>query len=131
MPLPPGAAPGTAAATLRHARQAMSLYRSLLRLHRHLPPDIRYVGDKYVRDEWRLHRGVSDPGLLVAFFTAWRDYGQALAPQIQAQRSSGSSPPDPLALGKALTESDLDAFTPEQVGQLHELWQESSKPKLP
>jgi hypothetical protein len=33
----------------------VALYREVLRLHRRLPTDLRFVGDAYVKDEWRKH----------------------------------------------------------------------------
>ena len=38
------------------------LYRRLLRGHRkHLPPEMRVLGDEYVKAEFRAHRGVDNP----------------------------------------------------------------------
>lgn len=45
------------------------LYRRLLRAHRkHLPAEMRVLGDEYVRHEFRAHRGVENPVHLVCFF---------------------------------------------------------------
>jgi hypothetical protein len=45
------------------------LYRRLLRAHRkHLPPDLRVVGDNYVKSEFRAHRNVENPAHLVSLF---------------------------------------------------------------
>lgn len=44
------------------------LYRRLLRAHRkHLPAEMRVLGDEYVRHEFRAHRGVENPVHLVCF----------------------------------------------------------------
>lgn len=38
------------------------LYRRLLRGHRkHLPPEMRVLGDEYVKSEFRAHRNVDNP----------------------------------------------------------------------
>jgi hypothetical protein len=42
------------------------LYRRLLRAHRkHLPPEMRLLGDEYVKAEFRAHRDVENPVHLV------------------------------------------------------------------
>jgi hypothetical protein len=43
------------------------LYRRLLRAHRHcLPPDMRMLGDQYVKSEFRAHRNVENPMHIVS-----------------------------------------------------------------
>lgn len=37
------------------------LYRRILRLHRTLPPELRLLGDEYVKSEFRAHRNVENP----------------------------------------------------------------------
>jgi hypothetical protein len=42
------------------------LYRRLLRAHRkHLPPEMRVLGDEYIKAEFRAHRNVENPAHLV------------------------------------------------------------------
>lgn len=44
------------------------LYRRLLRGHRkHLPPEMRLLGDEYVKAEFRAHRGVDNPIHIVSW----------------------------------------------------------------
>jgi hypothetical protein len=44
------------------------LYRRLLRGHRkHLPPEMRLLGDEYIKSEFRAHRGVDNPIHIVSF----------------------------------------------------------------
>jgi len=51
------------------------LYRRLLRGHRkHLPPEMRVLGDEYVKAEFRAHRGVDNPIHIVS--TAARGGGE-------------------------------------------------------
>ena len=43
------------------------LYRRLLRAHRkHLPTDMRVLGDEYIKAEFRAHRKVDNPAHLVS-----------------------------------------------------------------
>lgn len=44
------------------------LYRRLLRAHRkHLPSEMRILGDEYIKAEFRAHRNVDNPAHLVCF----------------------------------------------------------------
>jgi hypothetical protein len=44
------------------------LYRRLLRAHRkHLPSEMRLLGDEYIKSEFRAHREVENPVHLVCF----------------------------------------------------------------
>jgi hypothetical protein len=44
------------------------LYRRLLRAHRkHLPAEMRVLGDEYIKAEFRAHRKVDNPAHLVCF----------------------------------------------------------------
>ncbi|PIA13805.1 hypothetical protein COEREDRAFT_32181, partial [Coemansia reversa NRRL 1564] len=52
----------------------LHLYRSILRIHRRLPREIRFVGDQYVRGEFRNHRTVTDKKYLEPFFKQWTAY---------------------------------------------------------
>lgn len=65
-------APSAAAAGLTKPMLALlppvPLYRRLLRAHRrHLPPDMRVLGDEYIKAEFRAHRNVENPVHLVCF----------------------------------------------------------------
>lgn len=59
------------------------LYRRLLRAHRrHLPRQMRLLGDEYVKAEFRAHRTVDNPAHLVRWLTSyafrtWRGRGEA------------------------------------------------------
>ncbi|EXV01168.1 hypothetical protein X797_005741 [Metarhizium robertsii] len=55
--------------TLRQTKTALlppiPLYRRLLRAHRkHLPAEMRVLGDEYIKAEFRLHRKVDNPAHL-------------------------------------------------------------------
>uniref|UniRef100_A0A8C0W6B3 Succinate dehydrogenase assembly factor 3 n=1 Tax=Castor canadensis TaxID=51338 RepID=A0A8C0W6B3_CASCN len=42
-----------------HISRVRALYRRILQLHRVLPPDLKALGDQYVKDEFRRHKTVS------------------------------------------------------------------------
>ena len=39
----------------------LQLYRRILRVHRKLDPEMRVLGDSYVKNEFRAHRSVENP----------------------------------------------------------------------
>lgn len=43
---------------VRHVSRVRALYRRILLLHRVLPPDLKALGDQYVKDEFRRHKTV-------------------------------------------------------------------------
>ncbi|KAF2862163.1 ACN9-domain-containing protein [Piedraia hortae CBS 480.64] len=53
------------------------LYRRILRAHRkHLPPEMRILGDRYAAAEFRAHRNVENPAHIIGFLTEWQSYAQ-------------------------------------------------------
>ncbi|MBW04445.1 Succinate dehydrogenase assembly factor 3, mitochondrial, partial [Eschrichtius robustus] len=44
--------------SVRHVSRVRALYRRILLLHRVLPPDLKALGDQYVKDEFRRHKTV-------------------------------------------------------------------------
>ena len=53
------------------------LYRRVLRAHRkHLPREMRVLGDEYVKSEFRAHRDVENPVHIIGFLTEWQSYAQ-------------------------------------------------------
>lgn len=72
---------GTQSAGLRPAPPALlppiPLYRRILRGHRkHLPTEMRVLGDEYVKSEFRAHRNVENPVHIIGFLTEWQSYAQ-------------------------------------------------------
>lgn len=59
-----GAMPG------KHVLRVRALYRRILQLHRALPPDLKALGDQYVKDEFRRHKTVG-PGEAQRFLKEW------------------------------------------------------------
>ncbi|KAI1376365.1 P-loop containing nucleoside triphosphate hydrolase protein [Hypoxylon crocopeplum] len=55
------------------------LYRRLFRAHRkHLPHEMRLIGDEYIKAEFRAHRNVDNPAHLIGFLTEWQLYAQKI-----------------------------------------------------
>ncbi|KJR84495.1 acetate non-utilizing protein 9 [Sporothrix schenckii 1099-18] len=109
------------------------LYRRLLRAHRkHLPHEMRTLGDEYIKAEFRAHRKVDNPQHLIGFLTEWQLYaqkiegdswvGEKLDPVKVAKMNgkfalSGNSLLAMLSLLREINENMVD----QQVGQLYEL----------
>ncbi|XP_044147700.1 succinate dehydrogenase assembly factor 3, mitochondrial [Bufo gargarizans] len=108
-----------------HVSQVRSLYKKILLLHRTLPLHLRALGDQYVKDEFRRHKDVGRAEAKL-FMKEWEDYAAMLWEQakqgIEHSEAKGH-------YGAPLTENKLDYFNEEQIGQLHELMRETTKPK--
>ena len=46
------------------------LYKTILKLHRGLPPDLAYMGDIYVKDEFKRHKQAT-PDQTITFMENW------------------------------------------------------------
>ncbi|XP_021047313.1 succinate dehydrogenase assembly factor 3, mitochondrial [Mus pahari] len=101
-----------------------ALYRRILQLHRALPPDLKALGDQYVKDEFRRHKSVG-PGEAQRFLKEWETYAAVLWQQAEDSRQSSTGKP---CFGTSLPEEKLNDFRDEQIGQLQELMQEATKP---
>lgn len=53
-----------------HVSKVRSMYKRILVLHRFLPIDLRALGDQYVKDEFRRHKGAS-PEEVKSFMKEW------------------------------------------------------------
>ncbi|KJE88840.1 hypothetical protein CAOG_000419 [Capsaspora owczarzaki ATCC 30864] len=124
---------------LKHVLAVKQLYRQILQLHRHMPPAMRVMGDMYVRDEFKRHKGAQASQAQV-FMAEWKGYAKTLQAQLGVADSPSSGSGDaatPISstgktdepalgtLGVAMDPKLLDAMTDEQVGQLHELFVEA------
>ncbi|PYH90025.1 ACN9-domain-containing protein [Aspergillus ellipticus CBS 707.79] len=88
----------------------LQLYRRLLRVHRKkLDPEMRILGDMYLKAEFRAHRSVENPLHIIGFLTEW---------QLYAQKLEGDT-----WVGEKLDKSKLDKMSDQQIGQLYELMQ--------
>ncbi|KAI0784563.1 hypothetical protein C8Q75DRAFT_387645 [Abortiporus biennis] len=86
------------------------LFRRILRAHRYLPPDLRSLGDVYVRSEFRHHRKVDNAWHAIAFLSQWKIYLDELPTGPEAQHFKG----------KKLDPTLIEKMSPEQIGQLYE-----------
>ncbi|KAK2626064.1 hypothetical protein QTJ16_004326 [Diplocarpon rosae] len=93
------------------------LYRRLLRTHRkHLPSDMRLLGDEYVKSEFRAHRNVENPVHIIGFLTEWQMYAQNL---------EGES-----WIGERMDPSKIEKMSDQQLGQMYELMQAIRKRQI-
>lgn len=84
------------------------LYRRILRGHRkHLEPEMRLLGDQYVKSEFRAHRDVENPVHIIGFLSEWQMYVQ----QVEGDAWRGEK----LDMGK------VDKMSDQQLGQMYEL----------
>ncbi|XP_020025412.2 succinate dehydrogenase assembly factor 3, mitochondrial [Castor canadensis] len=107
-----------------HISRVRALYRRILQLHRVLPPDLKALGDQYVKDEFRRHKTVSSDEAQ-RFLQEWEVYAAVLWQQAKDNRKNSS---EKTCFGISLPEEKLDDFRDEQIGQLHELMNEATKP---
>ena len=105
----------SAPAASKLGRRGLELYAGILRAHRALPPQMRSLGDAYVREEFRKHRSAKD-SFLGPFFREWDGY---LA-QLRAAPPGG-------AVGRDLAPEQASALTKEQLEQLARLQDEAAK----
>jgi len=128
------------------------LYRRLLRAHRkHLPSEMRLLGDQYIKSEFRAHRNVENPvhivkplheiGLFgvadglpqIGFLTEWQMYAQSLegdswiGEQMDVGKINKMSGMIPKAANPRSLAYDLKD---QQLGQLYELMQTIRKKQL-
>lgn len=128
------------------------LYRRLLRAHRkHLPSEMRLLGDQYIKSEFRAHRNVENPvhivnplheiGLFgvadglpqIGFLTEWQMYAQRLGgdswigEQMDVGKIDKMSGMIPKAANPRSLAHDLKD---QQLGQLYELMQAIRKKQL-
>ena len=112
--------------TLTHVQSVRMLYKSVLRLHRGLPVELKALGDQYVRDEFQRHRDAS-PHEAGLFLQEWAGYALNLARQLGVRGVRGSQ-----TLGTHISDEQMDHLRPEQLVQLYELFQETQNPsRLP
>ncbi|SCV02956.1 LANO_0G01266g1_1 [Lachancea nothofagi CBS 11611] len=95
----------------------LPLYRRILRVHQNLPAPQRELGDQYVKNEFKLHKGTTNPLHIVGFLASWQDYLHVIT---QGQWHEAT-----------LSAELLDKMSPEQVTQLYELMKETETLRLP
>ncbi|KAG2017545.1 acetate non-utilizing protein 9 [Coprinopsis cinerea AmutBmut pab1-1] len=90
------------------------LYRRILRVHRNLPPEMRSLGDVYVKSEFRRHQKVTNSGHLLGFLSQWKRYLDEMPKG--REEAAGYR-------GKRLDPTVFEKLTEEQLGQLYEFKQ--------
>jgi hypothetical protein len=86
------------------------LYRRLLRAHRkHLPAEMRVLGDQYVKSEFKAHQKIDNPVHIVGFLTEWLSYTQMIEGDAWK--------------GEKMDKSKVEKMSDEQVAQMYELMQ--------
>ncbi|SRR6266852_4672870 len=94
---------------IRPDHDFLRLYRRILRAHRHLPVEMRSLGDDYVKAgscslffgaitpdtrplaslEFRRHKDVTDPGYIIGFLSQWKVYLDQIPVGPEADRFRG------------------------------------------
>lgn len=74
---------------------------------------MRYMGDAYVKSEFRLTSKTDNPLHIMAFLTQWKQYLDLLEPALAAEGQAWR--------GRKLDTEAMDALSSEQIGQLYEL----------
>jgi hypothetical protein len=116
----------------RLAVRAVSLYRSLLRAHkRHLPLQMKELGDAYVKSEFRLHKKTTQSEQIQQFLTEWDRYLEQILMTARAQDHARSTEGSNGVKGKSAFQFGTDLprnveLTEEQLAQLEKLREESS-----
>ncbi|KZT32749.1 ACN9-domain-containing protein [Sistotremastrum suecicum HHB10207 ss-3] len=105
--------------TLKRASESLlppiPLYRRLLRAHRNLAPDMRSLGDDYVKGEFRRTKTTTNPVHIIGFLSEWKKYLDSLPPP------TAPGEPDYSFKGKKLDSDLFEKMSAEQIGQLYEL----------
>jgi Complex1_LYR-like len=103
--------PGAPTDQMSSRTKALSLYRGILRAHRKLEPELKRLGDAYVRDEFQRHKAAK-PKFLANFFREWEKYLHTLEAQNPALGQT---------IGADLTPDAVAAMSDEQKAQLSKL----------
>ena len=104
---------------------ALNLYRRILRLHRQkLPFQMKEIGDKYVKEEFRQHKEAS-PEFVKQFMEQWEQYAGTL----DTQKTIESDDQSKITFGRHLTKEEWDRLSQEQKQQLAQVQAESKNLK--
>ncbi|XP_063698980.1 succinate dehydrogenase assembly factor 3, mitochondrial [Culicoides brevitarsis] len=98
-----------------HVQKVRLLYKTILRLHRGLPPELQVLGNEYTREEFKRHKNCS-PMEAQTFMSTWAGYAIDLAGQLGIR----GKPPTG-KIGKEIDPELLENMRDEQVAQLYEL----------
>uniref|UniRef100_A0A6U0S7K8 Succinate dehydrogenase assembly factor 3 n=1 Tax=Eucampia antarctica TaxID=49252 RepID=A0A6U0S7K8_9STRA len=80
----------------------LSLYRSLLRLHSKcgLSPEMKELGNSYVKSEFREHKNVTQPNQIQQFVKEWQMYKQQMEQRQTASSKYGQNLPSDVELSE-------------------------------
>ncbi|XP_069947159.1 succinate dehydrogenase assembly factor 3, mitochondrial isoform X2 [Cherax quadricarinatus] len=112
---------GKALRTLTHLQCVRILYKTILKIHRGLPMELRELGDQYTRDEFRRHKEAT-PEQAQIFMEEWTKYAVTVVKQLRISSSHSAK-----VFGTPLKGKDLDQFSDEQIYQLFELHEAATK----
>ncbi|XP_005183918.1 succinate dehydrogenase assembly factor 3, mitochondrial [Musca domestica] len=99
---------------LSHPQRVRILYKTILRLHRGLPDELKDLGDKYVKDEFRRHLKCN-PMEAQLFMTEWAKYAVTISKQLGIRGK-------PLGtIGDDLDKETVEMLNDDQTVQLYEL----------
>ncbi|XP_017039689.1 succinate dehydrogenase assembly factor 3, mitochondrial [Drosophila ficusphila] len=99
---------------LTHPQRVRLLYKTILRLHRGLPAELRALGDNYVRDEFRRHLKCN-PMEAQLFMTEWARYASTITQQLGIRGKPKGE------LGEQIDPKAVEMLKDDQVVQLYEL----------
>ncbi|KAJ7021865.1 hypothetical protein C8F04DRAFT_972162 [Mycena alexandri] len=91
------------------------LFRRILRAHRLLAIDLRYMGDGYVKAEFRRHKAVTNPVYIIGFLSQWKVYLDSIPVGPDAKNFTGRK------LDATVYEKVPLLYVTEQIGQLYQL----------
>jgi len=107
---------------LKQQRQfSLRLYRVIRKLHRcKLSNEMRFLGDRYVRDEFQRHKSASQQHLL-GFFEAWVQYVEHLrsSPGMQEQHS---------VIGRNIAPAELSSDQQQTMDELRKALLDATSP---
>ncbi|KAF5297560.1 hypothetical protein FQR65_LT09991 [Abscondita terminalis] len=109
--------------SLTHTQKVRTLYKTILKLNKGLPEELKILGNEYVRNEFKRHKKCNSAEADV-FMKEWCNYALLLAEQLGLRGPKTSKP-----LGCELKETDLEKFRDEQLHQLFELKTATTVPR--
>ncbi|TPP58509.1 hypothetical protein FGIG_10447 [Fasciola gigantica] len=116
---------GLAVSSLSHPQRVRLLYKTILQLHRGLPPALAELGNKYVKEEFHRHKNCR-PEFVQPFMLEWSSYAMELSKQIRDASYTPSNNPAPntVEFGRPLEPTVLNRFSESQLQQLLSLAEE-------
>ena len=81
------ASQAVASYTVQQSKQALRLYRNLMKLQaRKVPDELRPLGDLMIKQEFRLHLDSADEGQMDKFLVAWGEYAAMMDKQLDTKK---------------------------------------------